>query len=487
MNRNGNHDVAVADLVDADLQPNGNGTNLSDPKNPILQPAKQVDSGKKKSWKRKLISLCLVMLLIGGSAVALYLLLKVNRVNVRVDADARRESVNTKPKAESGNSESILTAEAIDIARAASGPDTGSVNRSNSTVSPNGSPTPTPSPGATGSRNLAYTGTFSPVNEKFDNTGSSGDGNQQQNGGNQQPAKVSESATLQPQNHANTTNSIYVDDSIATPTPATRTSTASLSQARAENKLALTATAKSPPAVLPPFGTMLPVRTQGVIFTLRNNSYARLELTRDISGPGWSLPKGTVMVGHTVGSEYDRAFVNVIGYIDPRDNKLVKMAGEVMGSDGAAGITGKRIGVNRSSLNNALRKVASSGVQLAGMMAGALGRGPVIIDRAGYGLTTPITDQARNAINGNAARSFVKVSAGQPAYVMVSDLPKATQATDAPGDEEIGRAANSLNDREVMELILFGSPDEIRAALPLMSDEQKRLAMKTLPPEYKEK
>jgi len=26
------------------------------------------------------------------------------------------------------------------------------------------------------------------------------------------------------------------------------------------------------PAVLPPFGTMLPVRTQGVIFTLRNNS-----------------------------------------------------------------------------------------------------------------------------------------------------------------------------------------------------------------------
>src|SRR5581483_11238061 len=213
---------------------NGSGTNFSDPKNPILQPAKQVDSGKKKSWKRKLISLCLVMLLIGGAAVALYLLLRVNRVNVRVDADARRESVNA---------ENVVTAEAIDIARAASGPDTGSVNRSNSTISPNGSPTPTPSPGGTGSRNLAYTGNFSPVNEKFDNNRSSGDGNQQQNGGNQQQTKVSESANLQLQNHANTTNSIYVDDSIATPTPATRTSTASLNQARAENKLALTATA----------------------------------------------------------------------------------------------------------------------------------------------------------------------------------------------------------------------------------------------------
>ena len=82
---------------------------------------------------------------------------------------------------------------------------------------------------------------------------------------------------------------------------------------------------------------MLPVRTQGVIFTLRNNSYARLELTRDSSGQGWSLPKGTVLVGRTTGSEYDRAFVNVIGYIDPRDNKLVKMTGDVLGSDGATG------------------------------------------------------------------------------------------------------------------------------------------------------
>ena len=485
MNRNGNHDVAVADRVNADPRPNGNGSHFADAQNPILQPATPVDSGKKKSWQRRLISWFLALLLIGGSAVALYLLLRVNRVNVRVDADPRRDSVSARPKAESGNTENGFTAEAIDIARAASGVDTASVNRSNSVSSPNGSPTPTPSPGTTGLRNLAYNGTFSPVNEKFDNNGSNGDGSQQQN--NQQQAKLSESANLQPQNHANTTNSIYVDDSIAPPTAGSRTSTAPLNQARAESKLALTATAKSPPAVLPPFGTMLPVRTQGVIFTLRNNSYARLELTRDVSGPGWSLPKGTVMVGHTVGSEYDRAFVNVIGYIDPRDNKLVKMAGEVMGSDGGAGITGKQITVNRKSFNDALRKVASSGVQLAGMMAGALGRGPVIIDGAGYRLASPITEEARNAISGNAARSFVKVSAGQSAYVMVSDLPKATQATDAPGDEEIGRAANSLNDREVMELILFGSPDEVRAALPLMNDEQKRLAMKTLRPEDKEK
>ncbi len=74
---------------------------------------------------------------------------------------------------------------------------------------------------------------------------------------------------------------------------------------------------------------MLPVRTQGVIFTLRNHSFARMELARDCAGPGWSLPKGTILVGRTSGGEYDRAFVNVISYIDPRDNKLVKLSGDV--------------------------------------------------------------------------------------------------------------------------------------------------------------
>jgi hypothetical protein len=82
---------------------------------------------------------------------------------------------------------------------------------------------------------------------------------------------------------------------------------------------------------------------------------------------------------------------------DPRDNKLVKISGEVMGTDGAAGLAGKRLGVDRNALKKAFRKVASSGLQVAGMMASALGRGPVIIDGAGYRLATPLTDQARNA------------------------------------------------------------------------------------------
>jgi len=158
------------------------------------------------------------------------------------------------------------------------------------------------------------------------------------------------------------------------------------------------------------------------------------------------------------------------------------MSGEVMGADGASGIPGKRVGVDRNRLKETLRKVASSGIQVAGTMAGALtGRGTVVIDSAGYRLLNPITSDARGMVGGsNDRNSFVKVEAGRSAYVMVADLPKALQSVDAPGDEDIAQAAHALTDREVMELILFGTPDEIRAAFPLMSDEQEKLAVKSV-------
>ena len=482
MNQNGNHDhVAVADVIDEDTQQNEKAATFYDPSNPVLKPAKQPDAGQKKSWRRRLISWFFVLLLIGGSAVALYQLLKVNRVNVKVEAESHRELQNAKNKTDS-NSENGLTADAINIARAATGTDSTRSNDANPVPSPNASPTPSPSPSANVRTNYGFTGNSSPVFDQINNNVSDGNGNQQQNGsGNQQQGKTGEISPAQMQNHANSTTSIFVDDTLAKPTTAARTMTAT--PPRLESKAPGSAP-KTPPAVLPPFGTMLPVRTQGVIFTLRNNSYARLELTRDSSGQGWSLPKGTVLVGHTTGSEYDRAFVNVIGYIDPRDNKLVKMTGDVLGIDGAAGIPGKRIGVDRNRLKQTLRKVASSGMQVAGIVGGAMGRGTVILDRSGY----PIPDDIRGTSGSQDQKNaFVKVQAGQAAYVMVADLPKTIQAVDAPGDDELVHAAISLTDREVMELILFGSPDEVRAALPIMTDEQRNLAVRAIAKETQQK
>ena len=445
------------------------GSSVIDPNNPVLQPAKDPDVKKNKTWKRKLISWSLILLLVGAGVGALYLLLRVKRVNVRVNAESRRNPQSTKPQNEATKSDNALTAEAIDMARSAAGADanTKPVNSASPV------PSPVPSPAPTQHHRVDFTGN-SPV---FDPLGKSGDAdgsaNSQTNGDATQP-KPNSSSNIEPQSHANPTQSLFVDDVVpkATPAPSTQT--------RREAKPAVPATIKQAPPTVPPFGTMLPVRTQGVIFTLRNNSYARLELTRDMAGNGWSLSKGTVLIGRTTGSEQDRAFVNVIGYIDPRENKLLTMTGEVLGKDGANGIPGKRIAVDRSNLKQTLRKVASSGLQVASTMAGALtGRGTVVID-GGYRLMDPINDQARGLVSDSNKNTFVKVEAGQQAYVMVVDLPSRVEGADAPGMDQLLRFnGTSLTDREVMELILFGTDDELRAAMPLMTEEQKTLVIKS--------
>src|SRR5262249_24939341 len=104
-----NH-VGVVDVSDEDTKQNGEATTFYDSNNPAFKPAKQVEAGQKKRWKRKLVSWSFLVLVIGGGAVALYQLLKINRVNVRVNPDARRELVNAKPKTDSGKSENVLTA-----------------------------------------------------------------------------------------------------------------------------------------------------------------------------------------------------------------------------------------------------------------------------------------------------------------------------------------------------------------------------------------
>jgi hypothetical protein len=365
------------------------------------------------------------------------------------------------------NSDNALTADAINTIRSAAGADANTSPRN--AASP--VPSPTPTPGPTQNRKTDFTGD-SPVLGNVGKTGDA-DSNSQTKEGNAQ-AKMNGSSTVEPQSHANPTHSLFVDDAVPKAVPAPVTI-----QTSPELKPLQPPSIKTTPPTVPPFGTMLPVRTQGVIFTLRNNSYARLELTRDMAGNGWSLPKGAVLIGRTTGSEQDRAYVNVIGYIDPRENKLVTMTGDVLGSDGANGIPGKRVAVDRNSLKQTLRKVASSGLQVASTMAGALtGRGTVVIDGAGYRMMEPINDQARGLITDANKNTFVKVEAGQQAYVMVTDLPGRIEGADAPGTEQSPQFA-SLTDREVMELILFGTAEDVRAAMPLMTEDQKRLALKS--------
>lgn len=471
---NGNqHRTATQVLAD---NPKSNG-GLSDPNNPNLAAPKENDLAKPKRKRRRLLLLCLSFVMLGGACLILYRLTRVNRVNVKVQADARNDK---RPPTNGGHgkgSDNDESNDAVKLALEALQNRNGATNNGGLTSTPTPTPSPSQADNDLGVRSLngsLYQPNVNNNESKDAGTGSRSNNPDRSNNG------VTNTAQDLTQSRANATQTIYVADSAATVVSSANAlrQTSSSNQAKAISN----SDSKINPAVLPPFGTMLPVRTQGVIFTLRNDSYARLELLKEMKGSGWSIPKGTILIGKAKGSEYDRAFITVIGYLDSKDNRLVKMSGEVLGSDGGSGIQGKRVVIDSGGFKRALGKIASNGMQAAGLFASGFGgQRTVVLDGAGNRVITPITDEASRLFGGASGdkRAFVKVEAGRPAYIMVADLPKDRPTIDAPGDDNLVVSA-SLTDREVMELLLFGTRDEISSAIPMMTSEQKTLALKTL-------
>ena len=240
--------------------------------------------------------------------------------------------------------------------------------------------------------------------------------------------------------------------------------------------------------VLPTFGSMLPVRSIGVIYTLRSGSLARFELTRDVRGQGWSMKKGTVMVGENRGSEYDRAYMAVVGFIDPESGRLVKLTGDVLGGDGGSGMRGRRRQLS-SAWSRAFTRIGQSAAGVAGAVASGIGRSSVVVsDAYGYRVTNPVTSEISGLLNErNNQRGFVEVPAGTQGYVMVTDLPMEVRGVDALGelsakdlseqaDANKQRASTGLSERELADLLSTGSVEQIRAALPRMTPEMRRIA-----------
>ena len=97
-------------------------------------------------------------------------------------------------------------------------------------------------------------------------------------------------------------------------------------------------------ANVPSFGTLLPVRFLGAVYTLQRGAggLVRMELSRAVKKGEFSYPAGTIIVGRLRGSEYNRAFISAIGAIDPKTGKLVKFEGDILGVDGASGALGTR-------------------------------------------------------------------------------------------------------------------------------------------------
>ena len=215
---------------------------------------------------------------------------------------------------------------------------------------------------------------------------------------------------------------------------------------------------------LPPYGEMLPVRTLGGLYTLRN-SLARLELTCDVSGKGWEMKKGTIFVAQIQSGVLNRAYLAVSGFIDPITNRYVKVTGEMLGSDGAPGLKGKR------------RQVSSRWSRVGSrILNGALALGQEAIARGG-GTTVVVGSSGLSndlsLINTISNKEFVEVEAGATGYVMVSDLPETKKGIDADPREEAGQA---LSDEELAELLSSGDPTKIKAAMPRMTPEMRQMA-----------
>jgi len=234
---------------------------------------------------------------------------------------------------------------------------------------------------------------------------------------------------------------------------------------------------------LPPFGTMLPVRTVGTVFTLRSDSYVRLELIRDISGQGWTLKRGTEFYGTVRGADIEtsRVFISITGFIDPNINRFVRLQGSVMGSDGADGARGKKHKLN-SGWVNALKKVGAEILDTAKSAATGIGRRPIIITNTSPGIVDPIAEEISGlVVNKNG---FVEILAGTACYVLVTILPNETQGVDADvslpnvSSSKANQSTNQnqLSEEELADLLTDGDKEEIRLAFPRMSPQMRRVA-----------
>ena len=235
---------------------------------------------------------------------------------------------------------------------------------------------------------------------------------------------------------------------------------------------------------IPPFGTLLPVRLLGAVFTLQGSGgLVRMELSRTVRTGGFSYPAGTVLVGRLRGSETNRAFISVFGAIDPKSGKLIKFEGDVMGTDGASSVIGTRKSVKSwgTKVLNALRE---AGGQTVNILSSRGGRGGTIV----LGGTNGIGGEVSSVIRGNTNNdSFVVVKAGTEAYVLITNLPveERDNLNEKFAETQSPLSGLNLSETEFAELLTTSDPNKIRAAFLKMSPTQRALALKAVVEEEK--
>ncbi len=193
------------------------------------------------------------------------------------------------------------------------------------------------------------------------------------------------------------------------------------------NKTALPEAALAHPI---PFGTLLPVRLVGSIYTFRNSGgFVRMELTRPVEGEGFSYPAGTTVIGNVRGGESVRAFVTIIGLIDPVSGGLVRFGGELLGRDGGSGIEGRRRKLTSqwSRFFTGLKETASTVLGSVGAIRS--GSTVILSEPIRRGSESMSEDLSDALLKNDKSTTFIEVSAGANGYVLVTTLPENASTT----------------------------------------------------------
>jgi len=454
-------------------------------------PATEATHQSKGRRHRKLIiGTFLILLLIGSVAFALFLMLGGNRtpLNLRVRDTRPQESKTKEAQRNPDDVTSQAIAEVLSATPQTSPPVSPTPNAPTEAVrvSPN-SPVTVPIEGLGGTVSPPLTGT---TGTTTDVQTAKSTGTSIITGTDTIDAAHSNNTTTAPSSRRNPERSIRCASSAASPAAQASSAISRNPQPQTEQSRPALSTHTEPGVILPSFGSMLPVRTLGMLYTLQSGSLVRLELTRDVRGQGWAMRKGTVIVGVNRGSEYDRAYLAVVGFIDSESGRFVKLTGDVLGGDGGSGMRGRRRSLS-SAWSRAFSRIGTSAVNVAGLMLSGLGRNSVVIsDTYGYRVVNPVSSELSGLISertNQQQRGFVEVPAGTQGYVMVTDLPQEIRGVDAlaelsakdlaeRSDANGVRASTGLSERELADLLSSGSPEQIRAAMPRMTPAMRRIA-----------
>ena len=429
---------------------------LVDEGNIVDEVQRERGENQSKGRGRRAATGLVFLLVIAGSAVGGWYVIgngakRKAKVSVSAHASAESDEAKTKQAIEEANS---------------SGP---GVTLSDGSVVRPGMPSPLPTPNAPAGNvpvtelrpnNADLSGTVNSPNPRATNEGED---------------KSAEQGSIKSSSHGrNTERSVRIGEEFTTPVKAVGAAEIRAEEGREDSGIPL-----------PSFGTMLPVRSLGILYTLRSGGLARFELTRDVKGNGWAMRRGTVLVGALRGAEFGRAYVSLVGFIDGESGGFVKISGDLLGSDGASGIRGKRRKLS-GGWSRVLSKLGEAGLSVAGAFAGSIGRRPIVINDAFGSYGGRVTGEL-DGVLGRDRNSFVEVAAGSSGYMMITELPDSVKGVDAlsrlsradveeRSNTEQPRKATGISERELAELIQSGDREEIRNAMRRMTPEMRRIA-----------